>query len=148
MVKRRTKSRIQNVSPLKYRGIQFRSKLEVYTYKKLKEADIKADYERYTFVLMDKLEFNGKSMELYHRKGEKLFSWQKPLVRSISYKPDFVNLRDGWVIECKGHPNDAFPNKWKMFKKYLNDNKLKVDLFMPRNHKHVDIVVEYIKNNY
>ena len=149
-MRKKTKSTgmVRNVTPTKYRGIQFRSKLEVYTYKKLKEAGIKFDYEKYSFVLLEKFEFNGKSMELYHRKGEKLFSWQKPTVRTISYKPDFVNLRDGWVIECKGHPNDAFPNKWKMFKKYLNDNKLKVDLFMPRNQKHINIVVDYIKNNY
>ena len=143
-----TQKKRPKTKTLIYHGITFKSRLEVYAYKKLTEAKLKFDYERYSFVLMNKFDFNGKSMEMYRRKGEKVFGWQAPLTRSITYKPDFVNLRDGWIIETKGHPNDAFPNKWKLFKKYLNDNEFKVDLFMPRNHKHVDIIVEYIKKNY
>lgn len=141
-------NKIRNATPLTYEGIRFKSRLELYTYKKLKEANIKFKYEVYSFILLDKFDFKNKSMELQRSKTHKLFDWQKPLVRSISYKPDFVSLKDGWIIECKGYPNDSFANKWKMFKAYLNDNNLDIDLFMPRNQKHVDIVVQYIKENY
>ena len=143
-----SKQKRPKVKLLPYHGIIFKSRLELYAYKKLKEAKIKFDYEKYSFIIMNKFDFNGKSMEMYRRKGEKIFDWQSPMIRSISYKPDFVNLRNGWIIECKGHPNDAFPNKWKLFKQYLNDNEFTVDLFMPRNNKQIDIVIEYIKKNY
>lgn len=46
------------------------------------------------------------------------------------------------------HPNDAFPLKWKMFKHYLITRNMNIDLFMPRNQKQVNIVVDYIKENY
>jgi hypothetical protein len=140
--------KIKNATPLTVDGIRFKSRLELYTYNRLKESNIKFKYEEYSFVLLEKFDFNSKSMELYKSKSQKIFNWQKPQIRSISYKPDFVNLRDGWIIECKGFANDTFNNKWKMFKKYLNDNGLIVDLFLPRNQKHVDIVIEYIKENY
>lgn len=40
-----SKSKVKNATPNIYDGIKFRSKLETYTYKKLKEANIEAGYE-------------------------------------------------------------------------------------------------------
>lgn len=36
--------------------------------------------------------------------------------------------------------------RWKLFKKYLQDNNLKYDLYMPHNHKQVDECIQMILN--
>ena len=54
--------KVKNATPNEYDGIKFRSKLETYTYKKLKEAKIKADYERVIKLVQlafDLLKING-----------------------------------------------------------------------------------------
>lgn len=40
-----SESKIRNATPNEYNGIKFKSKLETYTYKKLEESKIKAEYE-------------------------------------------------------------------------------------------------------
>ena len=137
--------KIKNAKALSYYGIQFKSRLELYTYKKLKEANIKFVYEQHTFPLLEKFEYKGKSMELFKQKGVKHFDWQNPLVRGITYTPDFANLKHKWIIECKGFANDVFPLKWKMFKKYMSENHPGFTLYMPRNQKQIDIVIQHIK---
>ena len=138
--------KVRNAQRLTYYGIEFKSKLEVYTYKKLKEAKLKFQYEEHTFPLLEKFDYEGQSMELFKRQGVKTFDWQRPHVRGMTYTPDFVNMREKWVIECKGHPNETFPVKWKMFKHYMNEHHPGFILYMPRNQKHIDIVVKHIKN--
>lgn len=131
-----------------YYGKKFKSKLELYTYKKLKAFNLHFQYEGVTFTLVDKFEFPGKSMELFKKKGKKYFDWKTSTIRALTYTPDFVSIKQRWIIECKGYPNMAFPIKWKLFKNYLTINNIKYDLFMPRNQKQVNIVIDYIKNNY
>ena len=142
----RAKQKVRNATPKKYYGIEFKSKLELYTYKKLKEAGIKSYYEKFTFPLVEKFEYNGRSMELFKRGGVKTFDWQRPHIRGMTYTPDFVNMKDKWVIECKGHPNNLFPVKWKLFKQYMNEHHPGFTLYMPRNQKHIDFVVKHIKD--
>ena len=150
-MKRRKKqtanAKIKNAKALSYYGIQFKSRLELYMYKKLKAANIKFGYENHTFQLLDKFTYGGDSMELLRKKGEKCFDWQNPNIRGMTYTPDFCNLKNNWIIECKGFANDVFPLKWKLFKKYMNENHPGFTLYMPRNQKHIDIVVEHIKQN-
>ena len=43
--KTKKQGKVKNAQPNIYDGIRFRSKLETYTYKKLKEAKIPAEYE-------------------------------------------------------------------------------------------------------
>ena len=49
--KKQLNSKVRNATPNEYDGIKFRSKLETYTYKKLKEANIMADYEMHRYYL-------------------------------------------------------------------------------------------------
>jgi len=135
--KKSKRQKVRNAQRLSYYGIQFKSKLELYTYKKLKEANLRVNYEKETFTLIDKFDYAGRSMELFKRQGVKTFDWQRPHIRGMTYTPDFTDMRGKWIIECKGHPNDAFPIKWKMFKQYLNKNHPGFTLYMPRNHKHI-----------
>jgi hypothetical protein len=63
-------------------------------------------------------------------------------ILSIKYTPDFVGK--DFIIECKGRANESFPLRWKLFKKYLTDNKLYPRLYKPQNQKECDKVIELI----
>ena len=58
--KKQLNSKVRNATPNEYDGIKFRSKLETYTYKKLKEANIMADYEMHRYELLPAFTFNNK----------------------------------------------------------------------------------------
>ena len=118
--------KVKNATPLTYDGLNFKSKLEVHCYKRLLENNIKTEYESNRFTLVESFKFNGES------------------IRQMTYTPDFVG--DDYIIECKGNMNDAFPLRWKLFKRHLKDNGLdeKYTLYLPRNQKQVDIVIENI----
>ena len=126
-------------------GIQFASGLEKYMYKALKDAKIKAVYEGATFVLQEDFKFKTDSYERQaNGKGEMVNRGQKKIL-NIKYTPDFVS--DSFIIECKGRANESFPIRWKMFKKYVNDNLKHVILYKPQNQKECDKVVELIIKN-
>ena len=126
-------------------GIQFASGLEKYMYQALKKAKILAVYEGTTFVLQEDFKFEIDSYERQaNGKGEMVNRGQKK-IQSIKYTPDFVS--DSFIIECKGRANESFPIRWKMFKKYVNDNLKHVILYKPQNQKECDKVVELIIKN-
>lgn len=82
-----SKGKVRNATVVECDGITFKSKLEMYCYKKLKEHKINATYEGKTFVLIDAFEYNSEK------------------VRKMTYTPDFVS--DDFIIECKGHANES-----------------------------------------
>lgn len=124
MKKTAVNKKVRNATPCDYEGIDFKSKLEVYCYKKLRDNNIKAEYEAHRYTLLKPFEFNGEK------------------VRAMTYTPDFVG--EGFVIECKGQMNDAFPLRWKMFKHFLYRNGINVVLYLPRNQKQINTVIEDI----
>lgn len=119
--KKKSQGKVRNATPNIYDGIKFRSKLETYTYKKLKEAGIDAEYESTHFELIPKFEYNGEK------------------VRAMTYLPDFVGKN--FIIECKGLVTDSFPLRWKIFKYYLKQENKNYKLFLVRNQKQVDEMV-------
>lgn len=119
--KKKSQGKVRNATPNIYDGIKFRSKLETYTYKKLKEAGIDAEYESTHFELIPKFEYNGEK------------------VRAMTYLPDFVGKN--FIIECKGLITDSFPLRWKIFKYYLKQENKDYKLFLVRNQKQVDEMV-------
>ena len=119
--KKKSQGKVRNATPNIYDGIKFRSKLETYTYKKLKEAGIDAEYESTHFELIPKFEYNGEK------------------VRAMTYLPDFVGKN--FIIECKGLVTDSFPLSWKIFKYYLKQENKDYKLFLVRNQKQVDEMV-------
>lgn len=119
--KKKSQGKVRNATPNIYDGIKFRSKLETYTYKKLKEAGIDAEYESTHFELIPKFEYNGEK------------------VRAMTYLPDFVGKN--FIIECKGLVTDSFPLRWKIFKYYLKQENKDYKLFLVRNQKQVDEMV-------
>ena len=128
MVRKRTKKegKVKNATPTQLDGIKFRSKLEAYTYKKLKEANIYAEYEQYRYMLLPSFIFENKT------------------VRAITYLPDFVG--NNFIIECKGFPNEAWPLREKLFKYYLTNNMPNYSFYLVRNQKQVDELVKVLKD--
>lgn len=119
--KKKSQGKVRNATPNIYDGIKFRSKLETYTYKKLKEAGIDVEYESTHFELIPKFEYNGEK------------------VRAMTYLPDFVGKN--FIIECKGLVTDSFPLRWKIFKYYLKQENKDYKLFLVRNQKQVNEMV-------
>jgi hypothetical protein len=141
-----SKGKVRNVTPTKVDGFDFKSKLEAYCYQQLKASGIPFRYEQDSFILVDAFSFANDSHELGKLKGQNVFKKANPTIRAITYKPDFTNLDQNWVIECKGMMTDSFPIRWKLFKKYIHDNGLKYDLYMPRNRKQIDETINLIKS--
>lgn len=123
--KRKSKGKVKNATPNTYDGIRFRSKLETYTYKKLKEANILADYEPTHFELLPKFEYQGEK------------------VRAMTYLPDFVGK--DFIIECKGLMGDSFPLRWKIFKYTLMKSNSNYKPYLVRNKKQVDELIDKLK---
>jgi hypothetical protein len=66
------------------------------------------------------------------------------MVRAITYLPDFVG--NGFVIECKGFPNDAWANREKLFKYYLSLNEPDTKFYLVKNKKQVDELINKLKS--
>ena len=140
--KKRGPVRAKKVS---FDGIQFASGLEKYMYQALKKAKIKSKYEGQTYVLQESFAFEVDSYERQaNGKGDLVNRGQKKIL-NIKYTPDFVS--DSFIIECKGRANETFPLRWKMFKKYVNDNLKHVTLYKPQNQKECDEVINLIKSS-
>ena len=126
-------------------GIKFASGLEVYMYKALKKAKLKAVYEGATFEVSKAFEFTNTSYERTgNGKGEFKQRGRKKIL-PIKYTPDFVS--SSFIIECKGRANESFPMRWKLFKKYVKVNLPRVTLYKPQNQKECDTVIELITKN-
>ncbi len=131
-----------------YDGIKFASGLERYMYMALKKAKIKAIYEGATYEVVSGFDFIHPSFErTANGKGEFKQRGGKRIL-PIKYTPDFIAYKNGteleFVIECKGRANESFPLRWKLFKKYLTDNKLYPRLYKPQNQKECDETVKLI----
>ena len=126
-------------------GIKFASGLEKYMYIALKKAKIKAKYEGQTYIVQEGFEFKNKSYERQSNGKGDLVNRGCKKILPIKYTPDFVS--DSFIIECKGRANESFPLRWKMFKKYVNDNLKHVTLYKPQNQKECDEVINLIKSN-
>ena len=145
-VKRRTRKpqnkKVRNATAKVYKGIKFRSKLELFTYRKLEDADIDALYEKKKYVLQEGFRYSATVYEPHKTKG---YIPTTTKIRDITYTPDFVDPHGRWIIEVKGFANDVFPVKWKMFKNYLMQQDDPPVLFLPRNQKQVLETIELIK---
>lgn len=122
-----SKERVKNATPNEYDGVKFRSKLETYTYKKLKEAKINADYEQHRFQLLPAFQYGNKKY------------------RPMTYLPDFVGK--DFVIECKGFPNEAWPLREKLFNYFLYQNNSNLRFYVVHTQKEVDALIDNLKNN-
>lgn len=126
-------------------GIRFRSLLELYCYEKLKEKNISFKYEKIRYTLQPPVKFNSESYERAKKKGKNHFILRARIDPKVTYLPDFVGKN--FIIETKGKASAEFKIKWKMFKKFINDNNLKFTLFLPHTRKEVDMAIQIIIDN-
>ena len=119
--------RVKNATKVSKYGIDFRSKLELYTYEAFMNAGIPVKYEPKHFTLSPKLEYLGEK------------------IRAITYLPDSIGR--GSVVECKGLIGDSFPLRYKLFKYYLKRHHSKMKCYLVRNHKQVDEMIQEIISN-
>ena len=125
-----------------YDGVTFASGLEKYMYKALKEAGIEFQYEGVTFELLPSFIFENVSMERQSNgKGDFTNRGLKKIL-NLKYTPDFVG--DTFIIETKGRANDSFPLRWKLFKKWMMDNKDYRTLYKPQNQSECDETIKLI----
>ena len=141
-VKAKANKKVRNAISSVYKGIKFRSKLELFTYQQLEQAGIKSLYEQKKFVSMEGFRFPNRTVEPHKTKG---YIDTTVKIRDITYTPDFVDPNDKWIIEVKGFANDVFPLKWKLFKNHLMENSLGYVLFLPKNRKQVLETIQLIK---
>lgn len=123
------KGKVRNATKVDKYGIHFRSKLELYTYEAFMNAGIPVLYEPKHFTLLEKFEYNGEK------------------IRPITYLPDFMGKYNSmrFIVECKGLMGDSFPLRYKLFKHYLKRHRSTAKLYLVRNHKQVDEMIEDIK---
>lgn len=122
--KKKGEGKVKNATPIIIDGIHFKSKLEGYCYEQLKKYNIIAPYEEVRFEILPAFSYRGES------------------IRRMSYTPDFVGK--DFIIECKGLVSDSFPLRYKLFKYFLFTENLNYKLYMPRNRKNVDEVIQKI----
>lgn len=123
-----SKGRVRNATKVSKYGINFRSKLECYTYEAFMNAGISVQYEPKHFTLLPKFEYLNEK------------------IRPITYLPDFIGK--DFIVECKGLMGDSFPLRYKLFKYYLKKHRSKKRCYLVRNHKQVDEMIKDIKCNY
>jgi hypothetical protein len=123
-------------------GIQFRSGLEKNTYIALKEAGLFELYEEEVFQLIEGFTLPNICIEKQaNGKGELIDRGQKKVL-GIKYTPDFTGK--DYIIECKGRANEAFPLRWKLFKRWCVKNKDTRPLYKPQNQKDIAIMIKLI----
>ena len=133
--------KILNAQKVNYDGIQFKSKLELFCYKKLKEYSIEFQYEKERFMLFEGFR---PTMQCYfpNKTGDMVLDITK--LRNITYTPDFVG--GNWIIETKGRANDTYGIKLKLFRALLEGNKTYKIFMEPHNQKQVMQCIKLIKN--
>lgn len=145
--------RVKNAQITEYNGIKFRSKLEVYCYKKLVELGVDFCYEEVKVDLISSLAFNRVRAFMPVHSGKRKGEWQEFFkINKKTYTPDFVipnYLGYYIVIECKGMENDDWNSKRKLFLSYLEDEfdniQIKPIYLEPHSQKHINLCMEFIK---
>jgi len=130
-----------------YDGVTFQSKLEMYCYKKLKEAGIDFKYEEDTYEIFPGFKHKGR----YGKKSSRGFGVKENrVIRAVTYTPDFVSDKHRFIIETKGYvpSQHSFPLRFKMFLNYCQQNGMgDYAIYIPSNQAQVDQVVQDIVDN-
>lgn len=118
--------KVKNATITVVDGIKFLSKLEAYVYVQLKTHNIEFKYATDRFTIMYP------------------FEYQNEKVRAMTYKPDFTG--DTFVIECKGHPTDAWKVREKLIKRRLSKNYPNLHFYKVGSQKDFNNIIEDLKN--
>lgn len=144
MIRKRKKGRSKiKATPVRFKGIYFKSKLERTMYMLLCDADIEAQYEKEVFVLLQPFHSPNDSYEK-NMNGKGVFGNKGGCdIKKMYYTPDFTGY--DFIIETKGRANERFPLIWKLFKHHLVEIKDTRTIYKPTNNKECMTVVDLIK---
>lgn len=113
--------KIKNATKKEYNGIMFKSLNEVMIYKTLLQEGFEPVYEGSKYCI-----WKGFKPRIPFYKPDtktKLLKLETKKVIDITYTPDFVFMapdnKTVIIFEVKGHENDTYPLKEKMFRGYL-----------------------------
>lgn len=144
--------KIKNATKTVASGIEFKSKLEGYCYRRLIENGFKPYYERYKIVIFPKKEIRHIAGLCWSTPKGSFKTQMKPLL-PITYTPDFVFSvgKSIFIIETKGRPNDVYPYKRKIFLRWLEqkaqDNQdYKFYFFEPKNQNEIHEMISQIND--
>lgn len=141
--------KVKNAQGHIYDGINFKSGLEVTTYKELIYEGFHPEYEKHTYTLQESKLFPTLHYAPYKdRKLHKnVWGLNKYKIISLKYTPDFVFTIDDKliVIEVKGYSNDRYPYQKKLFFKWLENNQPNSVFFEIHNQKQLKSAIEIIK---
>ena len=125
----------------------YSSGLEKYGAEQLESNGIEYDYEP-KYQIVDGFKYPSTFYKSVPKKDlmvDRTHSAHKP----ITYKPDFLLPTKCVFIETKGfvRRNDSFPLRWKLFMRFLLDSGMShYRLFIPRNQKQVDQIINMLNN--
>ena len=148
--------KVKNAKTHEYDGLKFKSGLELFCYKQLKENGIEFTYQPNSYVLIEKFKSQFRCYEdtgkITRDSNKKILSSTKRFdlienVREIAYTPDFQAIDNSWIIETKGFANDAFPLRWKLFKSMLNAIGYAGIVMKPESQKEVLQCIDIIKED-
>ncbi len=142
--------KVFGATPTTKYGIDFKSKLEAYTYDKLLKAKLVFTYEETKFTLLPKAKnkfFLYVSKKVRGKSTKELVLDNRSTL-AMTYTPDFIvkHKNTTYVIETKGFETDSFKVKIKLFKHLLNDMSLKghYALMIPKSQKQVNECIRII----
>ena len=138
--------KIKNATSKEYNGIQFKSLLEVSAYKHLISVGIIPQYEKFKFTIIDGFRPTIPFYSL--NKSTKDLKLCEDKVRGITYTPDFTFIyKDIFVvIELKGHENDVYPVKRKLFRRWMETWLPNGIFFEVRTIKQLKQAIELMKD--
>ena len=140
--------KIKNAQAHTYKGIKFRSALEVTVYKELQSLGITPMYEKKKFILSPKVSCKVP----FYVRMKKGFIKNTRAALDITYTPDFTFKygKLNVIMEVKGFENDTYPMKRNLFRKLLETYKEPVIFFEVRSKeevvKSILILKEYEKS--
>lgn len=129
-------------STLVYKNIQFRSPLEIVTYKILEQSGLKFKYEPKSFELQEKINY---PKEIWGRTSTG--SWKEirsNIIQPITHTPDFI-IEEDYILEVKGFPTPDFLLKRKMLWYHLFKSNQPKHYFMIHKIKEAQLAIERIK---
>lgn len=113
--------KVKNATQKEFNGIKFKSLTEVMVYKTLLQEGFEPFYEGSKYSIWKGFKPTVPFYKL--SKKTQLLELQTKKVIDITYTPDFVFMapdnKTVIIFEVKGHENDTYPIKEKMFRGYL-----------------------------
>lgn len=145
----RRKGKSGGAIPQIYKGIKFRSGLEVTAYKLLEESELEFKYEEEKIILWRG--FKIDNVRVFLPIKDKSFKEVKKesKIIDITYTPDFKIIKGNSIIymETKGKSNDVYPYKRKLFLKHLEDknDNYQYLFFEPHNKLQIEESIKIIQ---